>query len=369
MITDSLTVPTLLVDEERCRANVGRMVAKAEQHGLRLRPHFKTHQSLTVGRWLREEGVSHATVSSLRMAKYFAPEWPDITVAFPFNIHELETAKSLADTNKLGLTVENEVALRVIEKKIADPVRVWVKVDTGYHRTGVPASDIARIKSLLQRVAEHPHHIPAGVLIHAGHTYDVHGVSAVAQIHAETMAAVATLREALLPDFPDLDFSIGDTPSCSLMDNFEGATEIRPGNFVVYDVMQHFIGSNALEDIAVCMASPVVAKHPERNHVVVYGGGVHFSKDATQDLLGNKVLGLPVLLTEDGWGAPIPEGRVVKLSQEHGIIYLPDAAFEQVKIGGWLGVLPVHSCLTADLMGSYLSLDGKLVDHLMAHRR
>ncbi|MEL6536712.1 MAG: alanine racemase, partial [Bacteroidota bacterium] len=82
MITDTLSTPTLLIDEARVRANARRMLAKAQKHGLRLRPHFKTHQSLEVGRWLREEGVQHATVSSLTMARYFAPEWNDITVAF-----------------------------------------------------------------------------------------------------------------------------------------------------------------------------------------------------------------------------------------------------------------------------------------------
>jgi hypothetical protein len=28
-----------------------------------------------------------------------------------------------------------------------------------------------------------------------------------------------------------------------------------------------------------------------------------------------------------------------------------------------LGILSVHSCMTADCMGSYLSLDGQVVDH------
>jgi D-serine deaminase-like pyridoxal phosphate-dependent protein len=34
-----------------------------------------------------------------------------------------------------------------------------------------------------------------------------------------------------------------------------------------------------------------------------------------------------------------------------------------VQVGDLLGILPVHSCMTADCMGSYLSLDGQVVDH------
>ena len=59
-------------------------------------------------------------------------------------------------------------------------------------------------------------------------------------------------------------FSIGDTPAMSVVDNFDVIDEIRPGNFVFYDVMQQNIGFCYFEDIAVALAVQVVAKHPER---------------------------------------------------------------------------------------------------------
>ena len=77
-----ITQPTLLLDETRCRANIRRMADKARAHGLDFRPHCKTHQSLAIGRWLREAGVEKITVSSVAMAAYFAREWDDITIAF-----------------------------------------------------------------------------------------------------------------------------------------------------------------------------------------------------------------------------------------------------------------------------------------------
>ena len=73
--------PTLLLDTERVHHNMERMATRARRAGVRLRPHFKTHQSIAVGAWFREAGVEGITVSSLRMAADFrialARYWKD----------------------------------------------------------------------------------------------------------------------------------------------------------------------------------------------------------------------------------------------------------------------------------------------------
>ena len=80
-----ITRPTLLLDEQKCRANIARMAEKASGNKLIFRPHFKTHQSLELGRWFKDYGVTSITVSSVEMAEYFSSEWNDITFAFPLN--------------------------------------------------------------------------------------------------------------------------------------------------------------------------------------------------------------------------------------------------------------------------------------------
>ena len=64
-----LKEPTLLVDRQKCIANIKAMKAKADMAEIMFRPHFKTHQSKAVGEWFREQGVDKITVSSVRMAK------------------------------------------------------------------------------------------------------------------------------------------------------------------------------------------------------------------------------------------------------------------------------------------------------------
>jgi D-serine deaminase-like pyridoxal phosphate-dependent protein len=78
---------------------------------------------------------------------------------------------------------------------------------------------------------------------------------------------------------------------------------------------------------------------------------------------GSKNFGEVVILNENGW--TIPQGRsyLKSISQEHGLVKASDELLAQVKVGDLLGILPIHSCMTADCMGGYLSLNGKKIDH------
>jgi D-serine deaminase-like pyridoxal phosphate-dependent protein len=55
---------------------------------------------------------------------------------------------------------------------------------------------------------------------------------------------------------------------------------------------------------------------------------------------------------------------MAKLSQEHGIIKMPKENFDSINIGDMLAVLPVHSCLTANLMKEYTTTDGQQIKML-----
>jgi len=63
--------PTLVLDENKCRSNIAMMAEKAKRSGVIFRPHFKTHQSVTIGNWFRDEGIENITVSSVTMASFF----------------------------------------------------------------------------------------------------------------------------------------------------------------------------------------------------------------------------------------------------------------------------------------------------------
>jgi D-serine deaminase-like pyridoxal phosphate-dependent protein len=47
--------------------------------------------------------------------------------------------------------------------------------------------------------------------------------------------------------------------------------------------------------------------------------------------------------------------------KDQGIIQTDFDFFDQVKIGDVLVILPIHSCLTVNLLGKYLTLEGKTI--------
>lgn len=353
--------PTLLIDPSRVKNNIRRMADKARQQNIRFRPHFKTHQSVQIGGWFREQKVTAITVSSVDMAVYFANAgWKDITIAFPVNWRQLEKLKALAQSIRLGVLVESPESAGWLAQNLDIPVDVWIEVDEGSGRSGIPWDDPQAILNLGDQIHQSPHRLQ-GILTHSGRIYGSGSVDQVNQVFTQTVQRMNQVRDFLIAHgIAPVDVSIGDTPGCSLVPNLGKVDEIRPGNFVFYDAQQLKLGSCQPGDIGVVLACPVVARYPARSEVVIYGGAIHLSKD-TVLVDGKPVYGLVASPAENGWGAPVGGGAVVRLSQEHGVAYLPEPFFSQVPVGGVLLIIPAHSCLSVSALSEYHTLDGEII--------
>lgn len=344
--------PTFVVNKQRVMQNIDRMSLKAKKSNVNFRPHFKTHQSLQIASWFREKGVNSITVSSVEMAKYFAKYgWKDITIAFPANILEMDEINKLNAQIDLNLLVESEDVAWFLDDKLSDPVSVWIKIDTGYGRTGIEWDNTDQILQLCRTIRKSKKFNLAGLLTHSGHSYHVKGKEAILEIYRDTVKKMTHLKSQLSDrGIEPIKISIGDTPTCSVVDDFSEVDEIRPGNFVFYDIMQLNLGSCREEDIAAAVVCPVVAKHPHRNELILYGGAVHLSKDYISDERDQKVYGYVCELQENNWEPINTENYLASLSQEHGIIKAAPDFFQRIQIGDLVAVLPAHSCLAMNLM-------------------
>jgi D-serine deaminase-like pyridoxal phosphate-dependent protein len=352
--------PTLVVDESKARANIQRMAHIAKTHQLIFRPHFKTHQSALVGNWFKEEGVTKITVSNLEMAYYFAQHgWNDITLAIPINIRDLARINRLAAHIKLNLVLDDLETLAQLQAGLEKRCSIYIKLDTGYGRAGIPCNDMAKIKALLHQLAKSQHTVFEGFVWHDGHTYQAHNTNQIRAIRHTTLERLQPLKTFMKELGTQVIFSGGDTPSCSICDDYAGMDEIRPGNFVFYDWMQHSLGSCTSKQIAVAMFCPVLRVYHDRNQVLIHGGAVHFSKESLQSdskpIYGKIVLPKPDLT----WGEPLEMASLISISQEHGLIEGSEEWVKNVKAGQLIGVLPVHSCLTVACMGGYTTTDGQ----------
>jgi D-serine deaminase-like pyridoxal phosphate-dependent protein len=342
------TSPQLLVDERICRSNIRNMTEKAHANELIFRPHFKTHQSVEVGRWFKDEGISAITVSSLRMAVFFANAgWEDITIAFPLNIRELNEVDQLAGRIRLNVLFDMPEQAEAAVNKLRHPAGFFIKTDVGYHRAGIAPDDFETIDQILN-LTDGTTLIFNGFLTHSGHTYRAQGKEEILCIHADTMRILTALKEKYKDRYPGIIISTGDTPSCSIANDFRGTDEIRPGNFVFFDLMQFMLGSCSFDEIGAAVICPVISVYPRRNQALIYGGAVHLSKESIISKNGDKIFGLVVPFIKGKWENPKGDDYLVSLSQEHGIFTTESQWSKSLNTGDIVAVIPVHSCLAAD---------------------
>ncbi len=353
-------VPTLFLNEKIARNNIKLMAAKAIKAGVKFRPHFKTHQSKEVGNWFRNYPIDGITTSSLKMANYFAEDgWNSITIAFPFNILETEEIDKLAGKIDLRVLAVESSRIAQLDNKLSDDLGIYIEIDPGYGRSGILHSDDEAIQNIIQSINDSERLSLAGFYIHSGHTYKARGKSEILKTAASVLEIVTKLKSKY-----SIPICFGDTPSCSVLNDFGEIDEISPGNFVFYDWIQTQIGSCSFEDIAVAMYCPVVAKYKHRKELLIHGGAVHFSKDFDVNKEGSPYYGVVCNVKNNTWSEPISGTFLKSVSQEHGIISCSNTFFDEIEIGDIIAIIPIHSCLTADLMGGYTSTEGRKSDHI-----
>jgi D-serine deaminase-like pyridoxal phosphate-dependent protein len=371
MDLSSLPTPALLLDRARFLRNVARMSARAAELGVALRPHLKTAKSARVAEAIHG-GAGPITVSTLAEARYFlARGFRDITYAVGFVPAKLATAaKLIEDGASLTLVTDNGEAARAIAPlvaKLAPRLKVLIEIDCGDGRAGVAANSSALLE--IAEALNAGGATVAGVLTHAGHSYgapDIATIAAIAEDERQSAVhAASRLRQA---GHPATVVSVGSTPTALFARSMAGVSEMRPGNFVFFDLFQAGLGTCTLDDIAVSVLAAVNGQHRARNHVLIDAGALALSKDVSANARrpGTGYGALWPL----GAPAPLDDLAVVAVHQEHGTIGHPRALdsitpidFTRFPVGTLLRVLPNHSCMTAAAYDHYHVVeDGCVVD-------
>ena len=230
--------------------------------------------------------------------------------------------------------------------------RVYLKIDVGYNRAGLKVDEKQKIKSIIEFCKTSKKISFLGFLAHFGDSYKSKNKMEIKNVFQKSIEKIKVLSYS----FPNYHISIGDTPTSSIIKKYpDFINEIRPGNFVFYDLAQYKIGSCEIDDIAIRMICPVVSIYEQREEVLIYGGSVHFSKDSLS-ANDNEIFGY--VYFGRIWDVSNKIGHIKSLSQEHGIVKLEKEI--DIKIGDQLNIIPVHSCLAVDKMGKFYTQDEKV---------
>jgi len=356
-----LRTPALVVDRAVLARNTERMRERAETLGVTLRPHLKTAKSSAVAD-LAVDASRAITVSTLAEAEYFlARGFPDQTYAVGIVPGKLDAVAALERRGaRLGILLDDpDVARAVCERARAGGVRfrVYLEVDTGLHRTGLDATT-GRFLETARPLHESDAVDLRGVLAHAGHAYGAGSPEEIRRIAAaERDGAAGAARRLEEAGIPCPVVSVGSTPTALHADHLEGVTEIRPGNYVFFDLFQWCLGSCEKRDIAVSVLASVISHDRGGGRLVLDAGAIALSKDRGADEV-QPGTGYGLLVAEDGTELP-GSPHVARVHQEHGLVESGEPIpFDRLPIGSRLRVLPSHSCLTAAAYDRYHVVDG-----------
>ncbi|NLI75651.1 MAG: alanine racemase [Candidatus Riflebacteria bacterium] len=342
----TLSTPCLLVEEPVLQRNLARAAAVATRAGCLLRPHIKTHKSPELALRQAKAGAAGFTCATIaEAAALFEAGLTDVFLAYPV-VGEPAVAAflELRRRGRLACAVDHADQVLSLARAARDAgltVPVRLEIDCGHHRCGLPPGPA--LLELARLVAATPGLALEGVFTHAGHAYGARTPEALAaagrQEGEAVVAAAALLREKAGLEVAVV--SVGSTPTMTVSPFVAGVTEMRPGNYVFHDGIQVQLGVCGWEDAALSVLATVIAVFPDR--VVIDAG----SKAAGLDKGAHGLSLMP------GYGhfPDHPEWVLGRLSEEHGVIDLPEPheAGRPVRIGDRVRFVPNHACAVVNL--------------------
>ncbi len=348
--------PAFIVDMDRVRTNAADMSSRAQDKGVKLRPHVKTHKTLEIARIQTEKSFGGITVSTMAEARFYAENgFNDILYAFPITPDKLPEAAELARICTFSVLVDHTSAAEAMARIFRDSdseIGAWIKIDSGANRAGLqPAdTDIEQLATLLHLA---PGIRFCGVLTHAGQTYTAPYNEGLEQIVADEARILVDIAHRIEHSgVPCAGRSLGSTPAARLdisAELYDGITEMRPGNYIFFDRYMAESGHCTIDDVACHVATRIAGIYPERRLILIDAGALALSKDVGPAHLPGYAGGYGIIL---GY----PDLSIVKLSQEHGMVMVEDG-FDRFKIGQILEIVPNHSCLTAAMFPEYSTVE------------
>jgi D-serine deaminase-like pyridoxal phosphate-dependent protein len=339
MHISEIDTPALLIDLDVFERNVARVANYAREHGLRLRPHTKTHKSPAVGKRQLESGAAGLTVAKVGEAEVMLRSGtPDLLVAYPvIGRSKLDRLMEVARRTQVTVALDSMFAARQLSdaaRAAQVTVGVLAETDVGLGRVGVcPGEDLLE---LAQGILRLPRLTFEGITFYPGHIKDTseHGLT--------QLAALGAVVQSIIEDFRRAGIGLnivsgGSTPTLFLSHEVNGVTEIRPGTYVYNDVNTVRSGGCEWQDCAASILVTVVST-ARPNQIIVDGGSKTFSTDRL------------AVSSEVTFGrvTDSPESVFQKINEEHGYIDVTRAR-RDFAIGDRLQIIPNHICVAVNL--------------------
>lgn len=346
-----LETPVAIVDMDRLARNLDRAANYATQHGLALRPHIKTHKSTRIAREQLHRGAVGVTCATTREAEVMSEVCDDILVAYP-PVGAPRATRLAAISRNVTLTVALDSLVAVDDMAAAArnadrPIRVYVEMDLGMHRVGVP--NVADAIALARAVEARAPLSFEGIAFYPGHVREPVGQQG-AKLEALDASLTRIVEAFDAAGLHPRVVSGGSTPTMWHTHELRSVTEFRPGTYVYNDRTTAEIGACDWSDCALTVLARVVSTAVPGQAVI----------DA-----GSKALGREPMRADgaDGFGCVLghPEVVVKSMSEEHGILDLSSTSWRPA-VGELVRVIPNHVCIVVHLNDVLVGVRGDTVE-------
>ncbi|KAI1140064.1 putative serine dehydratase domain-containing protein [Hypoxylon sp. FL0543] len=417
--------PAAVLDIAKARRHCSSMLAATKALGVAFRPHIKTHKTveltrIQIGDETRDVKLVVSTVAEIEhilpLLKSFRNDGRHVNVLYGLPLPASQVDRIAPIARQLGpgsisflLDHPSQLSpLRRFNDLAGFPGGAFVKVDTGYHRAGLPPNALNKNGFLeaITRLHLEGKATLVGLYSHSSLSYrDTTPQQAMDNLAEEIrgcMDAVRYNRQYFPAQTFELTISVGASPQVTSVQNFagtvgleKGATEhlidtikdisagetgeikvsleLHAGVYSVLDLQQLATNSRSSigrfdEEIAVSVVAEVVS---------VYNDGEREYPEALV-AVGTLGLGREPCPSYNGWGmvgpGQVEPGQrliVKRISQEHSILSwdidddklasenLPRIPLE---VGQYVQIYPNHACITGAMYNWYFVVDSSNPD-------
>tara|TARA_R110002072_G_scaffold132967_7_gene273418 strand:+ start:1628 stop:2785 length:1158 start_codon:yes stop_codon:yes gene_type:complete len=349
-LEERMLTPALVVWLDHVRHNIGCVLERVGDPD-RWRPHVKTTKTPAIWAELVNAGIRQFKCATTREAEHLARVLLEcripggqILIAYPLAGPNLARAAALADTfreSRFDVLVEDpETATNAPEI-----LGLFVDVNTGMNRTGIPWDDEERVLATARAAGARLR----GLHLYDGHHVDPDPIERTRRIHADHERALELLERVRQACGPISELVTSGTPGFPAAIDFApfadlGDTQHRvsPGTVVFHD------GRSEEQDLGLGLrpAAMVVARvssHPRADRFTCDAGSKSIAAEAGSPCA--LALGIP------GWNAAAP-------SEEHLPFDRATAAEGALPSRGELiRLVPRHICPTVNLAEKLVLVD------------
>lgn len=354
MHVSELETPALVIDLDSMERNLARAADYTRAHGLRLRPHTKTHKTPEIARRQLCLGAAGLAVAKVGEAEVMlGAEPPDLLVAYPvIGPSKLRRLMKVARKARVTVALDSLVSARQLSDAAAEAqvtVGVLAEVDVGLGRVGV--SPGRELLTLAQNLLRLPRLTLEGIAFYPGHirAMDEEGKGQLDQLRNTLQGILEDFRRA------GIELKIvsgGSTPALYYSHLVPGMNEVRPGTYLFNDLNTAFCGACSLDDCAASILVTVVST-ARPGQMIVDGGSKTFSSDR---LIGSQEVTF-------GRVAEAPGCVFHRMNEEHGYI---DVCNSEVSfsVGDRVHIIPNHICAAVNLHEHLYGLRGDRVEQV-----